>query len=58
MEESLILDEMGLLFWYMRLCKDSRHVTIPLRHESLNRMKIIRPEEASRMRCDTVAIKK
>ena len=36
--------------------KDSRHVTIQLRHGSLNRKKISRLEDASRMRCDTVAI--
>ena len=32
--------------------KDSLHMTIQLRHKSVNR-----PEEASRMRCDSVAIK-
>ena len=37
--------------------KDSRQVTIHLRHGSLNRKKITRPEEASRMNCDIVATK-
>ena len=36
--------------------KNSHHMTIQLHHGSLNQ-KIIRPEEASRMRCDTVATK-
>ena len=36
--------------------KDSRHVTIQLRHGSVNWKKITQPEEASRMRCH-VAIK-
>ena len=35
----------------------SRHMTIQLHHRSLNQ-KITRPEEASRMRCDTIATKK
>ena len=34
------------------------HVTLQLHHRSLNCTKIIQPEEASQMRCDTVAIKK
>ena len=33
--------------------KDSYHVTIQFCHWSLNRKKITRPHEASRMRCDT-----
>ena len=38
--------------------KDPRHTTIQLHHGSLNWKKVIRrPEEASRMRCNTVAIK-
>ena len=36
---------------------DTRHVTIQLRHGSVYLKKITSPEEASRMRCDTVAIK-
>ena len=41
-----------------KFLKDSRHVTIQLRHGSVNRKMITRPEEASRMKCNTVAVKK
>ena len=37
--------------------KDTCHLAIQLHHGSLNRKKITRPEEASRMRCDTVTTK-
>ena len=41
-----------------RLCLEFCHVKIQIRHISVNRKKITRPEEASRMGCDTVAIKR
>ena len=43
------------LWMYQFSLKDSRHVTIQLRHRSLNGKNITWPKEASRMRCDTVA---
>ena len=42
---------------FRKSLKDSRHMTIQLHHKSVNQKKINRPEETSRMRCDTVVIK-